>query len=86
VIAPGSAQSQAVYALDKIRASIEALGGTLEDVVRTRIYLRDIKDWEEVSRVHGRVLGHVRPANTLIEVSGLVGGYEVEIEAEAIIG
>jgi aryl-alcohol dehydrogenase-like predicted oxidoreductase/enamine deaminase RidA (YjgF/YER057c/UK114 family) len=86
VIAPGSADSQAVFIFDKIRASIESLGGTMEDVVRTRVYLRDQSHWEEVSRVHGRVLGHVRPANTLIEVPALVAGYEVEIEAEAIVG
>ena len=70
VIAPGNPASQTVYILDKIRASIEALGGTMEDVVRTRVYLKDKTRWEEVSRVHGRVLGHVRPANTLLEVSG----------------
>ena len=85
-IAPGCAGSQTVYILDKIRASIESLGGTMEDIVRTRIYLRDKSKWEEVSRVHGRVLGHVRPANTLLEASGLIGNYEVEIEAEAIVG
>jgi aryl-alcohol dehydrogenase-like predicted oxidoreductase/enamine deaminase RidA (YjgF/YER057c/UK114 family) len=85
-ICPGDPQSQAVYILDKIAASIEALGGALEDVVRTRIFLRDQSQWEAVSRVHGRYLGHVRPANTLVEVSGLVGGYDVEIEAEAIVG
>ena len=85
VIAPGHAGSQTVYILDKIRASIEALGGAWEDVVRTRIYLRDASRWEEVARAHGRALGHVRPANTLIEVSKLVGDYEVEIEAEAIV-
>jgi enamine deaminase RidA (YjgF/YER057c/UK114 family) len=86
VIAPGSPGSQTVYILDKIRASIEALGGTMEDVVRTRVYLRDQSRWEEVSRVHGRILGHVRPANTILEVSALVGNYDVEIEAEAIVG
>jgi aryl-alcohol dehydrogenase-like predicted oxidoreductase/enamine deaminase RidA (YjgF/YER057c/UK114 family) len=86
VIAPGSPGSQTVYILDKIRAGIEALGGSLEDVVRTRIYLRDLSRWEEVARVHGRVLGHVRPANTLLEVSALIGTYDVEIEAEAIVG
>jgi aryl-alcohol dehydrogenase-like predicted oxidoreductase/enamine deaminase RidA (YjgF/YER057c/UK114 family) len=85
-IAPGSAESQTVYILDKIRASIESLGGTMEDIVRTRVYLRDQSRWEEVSKVHGRVLGHVRPANTLLEVSALIGSYEVEIEAEAIVG
>jgi aryl-alcohol dehydrogenase-like predicted oxidoreductase/enamine deaminase RidA (YjgF/YER057c/UK114 family) len=86
VIAPGSPGSQTVYILDKIRASIEALGGTMEDVVRTRVYLRDQSRWEEVSRVHGRILGHVRPANTLLEVSALIGSYDVEVEAEAIVG
>ena len=85
VIAAGNAGSQTVYILDKIRASIEALGGTMEDVVRTRVYLRDQNFWEQVSRVHGRVLGHIRPANTLLEVSALIGNYDVEIEAEAIV-
>ena len=82
---PRRPAGQAVYILDKIAASIEALGGAMEDVVRTRIYLRDQSQWEAVSRVHGRYLGHVRPANTLVEVSGLVGDYDVEIEAEAIV-
>jgi aryl-alcohol dehydrogenase-like predicted oxidoreductase/enamine deaminase RidA (YjgF/YER057c/UK114 family) len=85
VIAPGCAASQTVYILDKIRASIEALGGTMEDVVRTRVYLRDQNDWEAVSKAHGRVFGHVRPANTLLEVSALIGKYDVEIDAEAIV-
>ncbi len=82
---PGDVRGQAVYILDKIAASIEALGGAMEDIVRTRIYLRDASQWEPVSRVHGRYLGDVRPANTLVEVSRLVGDYEVEIEAEAVI-
>lgn len=86
LIAAHNPGSQTVYILDKIRASIEALGGTIEDIVRTRVYLRDQSRWEEVSRVHGRVLGHVRPANTLLEVSALIGNYDVEIEAEAIVG
>ena len=54
--------------------------------MRTRIYVRDRSQWEPVARVHGRYLGHVRPANTLVEVSNLVGDYEVEIEAEAVVG
>ena len=86
VVCQDDVRGQAVYILDKIQASIEALGGTLEDVVRTRIYVRDERQWEAVARVHGRYLGHVRPANTLVEVSRLVGGYVVEIEAEAIVG
>jgi len=84
VICPGDPHGQAVYILDKIAASIQALGGAPEDVVRTHIYLRDAGDWEPVARVHGRAFGHVRPANTLVEAK-LVGDYLVEIEAEALL-
>jgi aryl-alcohol dehydrogenase-like predicted oxidoreductase/enamine deaminase RidA (YjgF/YER057c/UK114 family) len=83
MICPGDPAGQAVYILDKIAASLSALGGSLADVVRTRIYLRDADQWEPVSRVHGRYFGEIRPANTLVESANLVGGYEVEIEAEA---
>ena len=86
IVCPGDAYAQTVYILDKIAASIGALGGRLEDVVRTRIYVRDAARWEEVARAHGRYFGEVRPANSLVEVSGLVGAYEVEIEAEALVG
>jgi aryl-alcohol dehydrogenase-like predicted oxidoreductase/enamine deaminase RidA (YjgF/YER057c/UK114 family) len=80
------AASQAVYILDKIAASIRTLGGEMDDVVRTRVYLRDVDDWQAVSAVHGRVFGDIRPANTLLQVAALVGeGYRVEIEAEAIL-
>lgn len=84
VVCPGDPAAQAVYILDKVAASIAALGGKLEDVVRTRIYLANAEHWEAVSRVHGRYFGEVRPANTLLEVSRLVGDYLVEIEAEAV--
>lgn len=83
-IAPDEAGAQAVYILDKIAASLRALGAGIEDVVRTRIYLKDVKDWEVVSYAHGRVFGDIRPANTLLQVGELVGGYKVEIEVEAI--
>ena len=84
-VCPDDAASQAVYILDKITASITALGGTLDDVVRTRIYITNEAEWEAVSRVHGRYFGDVRPANTLIVISQLIGGYLVEIEAEALL-
>ena len=83
MVCPGDAEGQTVYILDKIGAAIEALGGELEDVVRTRIYVRDARSAEAVARVHGRYFGTVRPANTLVAIAGLVGDYEVEIEAEA---
>ena len=81
----GDAHGQSVYFLDKIAASIEALGGTLADVVRTRIYLRDLDQWHAVAAAHGRRFGDIRPANPLVGAQ-LVGDYEVEIEAEAVIG
>jgi aryl-alcohol dehydrogenase-like predicted oxidoreductase/enamine deaminase RidA (YjgF/YER057c/UK114 family) len=84
-VAPGNAGAQATYILDKIAASIAALGGTMEDVIRTRVYLRDASQWEPVSRAHGRVFGDIRPANTLFAVGNLIGDYEVEIEAEAVL-
>ena len=54
--------------------------------MRTQIYLRRAVDWEAVSRAHGRVFAEIRPANTLLAAGGLVGDYEVEIEAEAVVG
>jgi aryl-alcohol dehydrogenase-like predicted oxidoreductase/enamine deaminase RidA (YjgF/YER057c/UK114 family) len=84
-VAPGDAGAQATYILDKIAAALTALGGRLGDVIRTRIYLRDAADWEAVSRAHGRAFGEVLPANTMVEVSNLIGCYDVEIEAEAIV-
>ena len=86
MVCPGDPAGQTVYILDKIAASLSALGGRIEDVIRTRIYLANADDWEAVSRVHGRYFGEVRPANTLLEVSRLVGDYLVEIEAEAVVG
>lgn len=84
LVGRGDAAAQTVYILDKIAASITALGGRLEDVLRTRVYLADVADWEAVSRVHGRYFGEIRPANTLLQVGALVGdGHRVEIEAEA---
>ena len=85
VICAGDPRGQAVYILDKIIAGITALGGSLADVVRTRVYLKNTAHCEEVSRVHGRYFEGLCPANTTLEVSGLIGNHLVEIEAEAVI-
>ncbi|MDX1648070.1 MAG: Rid family hydrolase, partial [Longimicrobiales bacterium] len=62
-----------------------SLGGTVDDIVRTRIYVADPDVAEAVSRVHGARLGHLQPANTLVQ-AGLIGdGYLVEMEAEAVV-
>ena len=84
VVCPGDAAGQATFILDKIAASLAALGASLEDVISTRVYLRNASDWEAVARVHGRYFEATRPANVLLQVGGLIGDYAVEIEAEAI--
>ncbi len=84
-VAPGDAGAQTVYILDRIAAALKSLGGAIEDVVRTRIYIVDEADVETVARAHGRVFGAIRPANTLVRVAGLIGDHRVEIEAEAIV-
>lgn len=84
-ICAGDVRGQTIFILDKIAAAIRAFGGSLDDVVRTRIYMRDAGNWEPASRVHGRYFADVLPANTLIEISDLVGGYDIEIEAEAVL-
>jgi aryl-alcohol dehydrogenase-like predicted oxidoreductase/enamine deaminase RidA (YjgF/YER057c/UK114 family) len=85
IVCPGDPAAQTTFILDKIAASLAPLGATLEDVVRTRVYLRDADQWEPVSRAHGRYFGATRPANTMLEIARLIGDYEVEIEAEAIV-
>ncbi len=80
------AYSQAVYVLNKINVALAQVGASLDDVVRTRVYVVHLDDWREVARAHGEVFGAIRPANTLVQVAGLVeGGPLVEIEADAVI-
>ncbi|MDH3662795.1 MAG: aldo/keto reductase [Alphaproteobacteria bacterium] len=85
VVCPGDVEGQTTHILDKIEAAISALGGSIDDVIRTRIYMKDASRWQEAANAHGRVFRDVLPANTLIEIKDLVGDYEVEIEAEAVI-
>lgn len=85
MVCPGDVAGQTVFILDKIAASLAALGGSLDDVVRTRVFMADADQWEPASRVHGRYFHEIWPANTLFEIGRLVGDYLVEIEAEAIV-
>ena len=85
VIGGQDPSAQTHFAIDKIEGALQSLGSCLEDVVRTRIYIRNPGDWEPVSRVHGKRFGHIQPANTLVQ-AGLIGdGYLVEMEAEAVV-
>ncbi|MCB9006646.1 MAG: RidA family protein [Ardenticatenaceae bacterium] len=77
--------NQTVFILKKIETALQQAGAELTDVVRTRIYVTDVTDWDEVGRAHGEVFGNIRPAATLVEVTSLLEPEMlVEIEADAI--
>ncbi len=83
---PGDAAAQAERCLALIVAAIESLGGSAEDVVRTRIFLVDVADGESVGAAHGRWFADIRPATTMVVVTGFLRpDWRVEIEAEAIV-
>lgn len=83
---PPSLGEQTRRALAIIRAAIEALGGRLEHVIRTRLYVTEIARWEEAARAHGDVFGEIRPATSMVEVSRLIDAEaRVEVEADAVV-
>jgi enamine deaminase RidA (YjgF/YER057c/UK114 family) len=86
IVAPGDAAAQARQVLENVRAALERAGARLEHVVRTRIFVRNVGDWEAIGRVHGEYFGAIRPASTMVEVSGLVDPQMlVEIEVDAYV-
>jgi len=69
------------------RAAIEARGGRMENVIRTRMFVTDVSKWEEVARVHGEVFAEIRPATSILEVAKLIDAdAQIEIEADAVVG
>lgn len=87
VVAPGDAYTQARVALEIVVEALAACGASPADVVRTRMFVTDIRDWEAVGRAHGEVFAEVRPASTMVQVTALIDpDLLVEIEADAIVG
>jgi enamine deaminase RidA (YjgF/YER057c/UK114 family) len=86
VVGPG-VYEQTVQAIRNVEAALLKAGGSLRDVVRTRVFVTDIRQWEEAARAHGEFFRDIRPACTMLEVSALVDpAMVVEIEVEAVLG
>ena len=86
VVGGNDPAKQADFIIDKMERAIRDLGGRLEDVIRTNIYVANAEDWEKIGRVLGRRFGHVRPVNTLVEVKLVGPEFLLEIDCEAVVG
>jgi enamine deaminase RidA (YjgF/YER057c/UK114 family) len=86
IVAPGDPYAQTRFILGKIAKALHDAGATMQDVIRTRMYVVDISQWEQIGRAHGEVFREIKPAATMVEVKALISPeLLVEIEVTAVI-